>query len=275
MGADPEFAPDLYRGVAELYDRFRLPYADAMITHLLDQVQPTGYGRALDLGCGPGQLAFALSDSFADVWAVDPEPDMINVVRSKIDRGNGSTVHPVASRAEELAAPEAFFDLVVIGNAFHRMPRQRVAGRIAGWLVPCGKLALCWSSSPWSGPEDWKPVFDALLADWRRRLDADRRIPADLETARAAHPDAVIIKGAGMLPAGQQEVTERYDWTPAALAGFVYATSFLPITIFGDRTAEFEADLAGRLEPYVHDGVVTDEVSYSYDLFSRPAPAGT
>lgn len=27
MSNDPEFAPDLYRGVAELYDRFRLPYA--------------------------------------------------------------------------------------------------------------------------------------------------------------------------------------------------------------------------------------------------------
>lgn len=275
MGSDPEFAPDLYRGVAELYDRFRLPYAQAMISQLLDRVRPAGHGRALDLGCGPGQLAFALADSFAEVWAVDAEPDMIDVVRSKINRGSVRTVHPVVSRAEDLTAPNEFFDLVVIGNAFHRMPRQRVAERIANWLAPGGQLALCWSSSPWSGPGDWKPVFAELLADWRRRLDADRRIPADLETARAARPDEVVIEEAGLVRAGQQGVTERHDWTPAALAGFVYATSFLPITIFGDRTTEFEADLASRLGPYLHDGGVTDEVNYFYALFSRPEPADT
>ena len=275
MGSDPEFAPDLFRGIAELYDRFRLPYARAMITDLLDRVRPTGDGRALDLGCGPGQLAFALADSFAEVWAVDPEPDMVDVVRSKINLGSIRSVRPVVSRAEDLAVADEFFDLVVIGNAFHRMPRQRVAERIAGWLVPGGQLALCWSSTPWSGPGDWKPAFGELLADWRRRLDADRRIPADLEAVRADRPDEVIIEGTGLVPAGQQTFTERHEWTSAALAGFVYATSFLPITIFGHRTAEFEADLAARLEPYLHDGMVTDEVSYSYQLFSRPEPVGT
>lgn len=101
------------------------------------------------------------------------------------------------------------------------------------------------------------------------------RIPADLEASRNAHPDGVITESTGLVYAGRREVVERYDWSPASLAGFVYATSFLPLTIFGDRTTEFDADLAGRLEPYLCDGVVTDQVSYAYDLFSRPAPADT
>lgn len=268
---DPEFGADLYRGVAELYDEFRLPYAPALINQLLDDTTPDGRGRALDLGCGPGLLAFALAGSFAEIWAVDPEPDMIDVVRSKISRGGVRSVHPVVAAAEELEAPDEFFDLVVIGNAFHRMPRRRVAERTAHWLVPGGRLALCWSSSPWSGPGDWKPAFKDLLADWERDLDTGSRVPEDLESIRAAQPDEVIIEAAGLAPAVHRRVVQAHDWTPAALAGFIYATSFLPITVFGNRTTEFETDIAERLGPHLHDGVVTDEVSYCYDLFSRPA----
>ena len=44
---------------------------------------PSGRGRLLDLACGTGQLAFALRSPFAEVWAVDQEPDMVAVVRSK------------------------------------------------------------------------------------------------------------------------------------------------------------------------------------------------
>lgn len=275
MTSEPEFAPDLYRGTAQLYDRFRLPYSPRLINQLLADVRPSGDGRALDLGSGTGQLAFALGAAFAEVWAADPEPDMIGVIRSKITAGGEHNIRPVLTTAQDLDAPSAWFELVVIGNAFHRMPRQRVAERIADWLVPGGRLALCWSSSPWSGSQPWQAAFSELLADWRRRLDTDSRIPANLEESRAARPDDEVVRAAGLVPVGSQEVVEPYDWTPKALAGFSYATSFLPITVFGGRTAEFEADLSDRLQPYLHNGVVTDQVSYAYDLFSRPAPADT
>lgn len=275
MTSEPEFAPDLYRGTAELYDRFRLPYSPRLINQLLADVRPSGDGRALDLGSGTGQLAFALGTAFAEVWAADPEPDMIGVIRSKITAGGEHNIRPVLTTAQDLDAPSAWFELVVVGNAFHRMPRQRVAERIADWLVPGGRLALCWSSAPWSGSQPWQAAFSELLADWRRRLDTDSRIPANLEESRAARPDDEVVRAAGLVPVGSQEVVEPYDWTPKALAGFSFATSFLPITVFGGRTAEFEADLSDRLQPYLHNGVVTDQVSYAYDLFSRPAPADT
>ncbi|MBO0810898.1 MAG: class I SAM-dependent methyltransferase [Microlunatus sp.] len=275
MPTDPEFAADLYRGTARLYDRFRLPYAPKLITSLLRQVRPTGAGAALDLGCGPGQLAFALADSFAEVWAADQEADMIAMVGSKITSSGVRNLRPVVAAAEQLDAPAAHFELVVIGNAFHRMPRQQVAERIASWLRPGSHLALCWSASPWSGDEPWKRVYGDLLADWRDRLGAGDRIPANPDQNRSEHPDAEIIRATGLVPAGRNEIVESYDWTPGTLAGFSYATSFLPITIFGDRTAEFETDLAERLQPHLANGVLSDRVSYAYDLFTRPAPAGT
>jgi len=83
MSDEVTFAPDLYRGAAGYYDKFRLPYPRTLITGLVCRTAPSGRGRLLDLACGTGQLAFALCDSFAETWAVDQEPDMVEVVRAK------------------------------------------------------------------------------------------------------------------------------------------------------------------------------------------------
>src|ERR1700683_1379218 len=53
------------------------------------------------------------------------------------------------SPAEELSLPGESFDLVAIGNAFHRMPRAEVAARVLRWLRPGRFLALLWSGTPW------------------------------------------------------------------------------------------------------------------------------
>jgi ubiquinone/menaquinone biosynthesis C-methylase UbiE len=48
------FAPDLYQGTAEDYERFRPGYPVMMTEDLVDRVQPSGGGRLLDLACGTG-----------------------------------------------------------------------------------------------------------------------------------------------------------------------------------------------------------------------------
>jgi ubiquinone/menaquinone biosynthesis C-methylase UbiE len=58
---EPNFAADLYHGTAESYDRFRLAYPQVLTEDLISRVQPSRHGRLLDLACGTGQLAFALS----------------------------------------------------------------------------------------------------------------------------------------------------------------------------------------------------------------------
>src|ERR1700727_2088924 len=83
MADEVRFAADLYRGTAAAYERYRLPYPAAMITELGRSAQVSGRGRLLDLACGTGQLAFPLRGWFAEVWAVDQEPDMVEAVRAK------------------------------------------------------------------------------------------------------------------------------------------------------------------------------------------------
>jgi ubiquinone/menaquinone biosynthesis C-methylase UbiE len=111
-----QFAADLYQGTAGYYDRYRLPYAPAMIEDLVRRAAVLEPGSLLDLACGTGHLAFALRGWFSEVWAVDQEPDMMEVVRAKAAAGSAADVRPIVSSAESLKAGTGYFDLVVIGR---------------------------------------------------------------------------------------------------------------------------------------------------------------
>ena len=105
------FAADLYQGTAEYYDRYRLPYPEAMIEDLIARTGVSGQGRLLDLACGTGQLAFPLRRSFAEIWAVDREPDFARLVQAKAGKLGAGNIRPVISDAETLDAEPGHFEL--------------------------------------------------------------------------------------------------------------------------------------------------------------------
>src|SRR5215469_2649481 len=160
------FATDLFRGTAGFYDRYRPPYPQAMLADLVQRARVCGHGCLLDLGCGTGQLTFPLMPWFREAWAVDSEPDMVEMVRVKAAAAGARNIRPIVSGAETLQAEPEHFEMAVIGNAFHRLDRDLVAGRILGWLRPAGFLALCWSDGPWIGGEGWQRALAAVMDRW-------------------------------------------------------------------------------------------------------------
>jgi SAM-dependent methyltransferase len=274
MSDEIRFAPDLYRGTAGYYDRFRLPYPAALTADLVRRTAPSGRGRLLDLACGTGQLAFALCDRFAEVWAVDQEPDMVQMVRAKAAAAGAGHIRPVAASAEDLRADPGSFELAVIGNAFHRLRRGPVARLVSGWLQPGGFLALCWSTGPSAGPEEWQRAFADLLRRWQAALGADGRVPANWDAPRREHPDTEVLASAGFEPAGRYEFPAPHDWTVPELAGYVRSTSPLPPSVLGEHAAAFDAELAAALSPYARDGRLAETVSFACELARKP-PAAT
>jgi SAM-dependent methyltransferase len=266
------FRTDLYRGTAEHYDRFRHSYPDALIRDLVQRTAASGRGRLLDLACGTGQLAFALRDRFAEVWAVDQEPDMVAAVRSKADAGAGAgRMVTVVSSVEDLDVPAGHFSLVVIGNAFHRLPRDLVARLAYEWLAPGGFLALCWSSGPGAGPLDWQLAFGGLLRRWQEALGASDRVPANWNQARLDRPDTIVLSAAGFEVVGRFEFPVSHDWTVPELAGYARSLSVFPASDLADHSAAFDASLAEGLGPFLVDGHLTETVSFAYELARRPA----
>ena len=271
MGNELQFEADLYHGAAGYYDSYRLLYPDAMIEYVTDQAAVSGQGRLLDLACGTGQLTFPLRRWFPEVWAVDREPDMVEAVRAKAAAIGAKNIRPIAADAETLDAAPRYFELAVIGNAFHRLRRDLVAGRLLGWLRPGGCVALCWSDAPQAGDQEWQRAFEDLLGRWRRRLGAEHRIPANWEELQRRRPDHQVLSEAGFEMAGRCEFTVEHRWSLPELAGWIRSTSFLPAPVLADQGAEFDADLAGALGPFADDGAVHQAVGFACELARRAA----
>ncbi|HEY2550638.1 MAG TPA: class I SAM-dependent methyltransferase [Streptosporangiaceae bacterium] len=271
MDEEVRFAADLYQGHAGFYDRYRLAYPEAMIRDLAERALASGSGRLLDLACGTGQLAFALRPWFSEVWAVDQEPDMVRVVRAKATAAGAAEVRAVVAGAENLDAEPGHFDLVAIGNAFHRLNRDLVAARVFGWLEQGGYLALCWSDGPLEGEQRWQQALAAVVSSWKQKLGAADRVPAGWNEPRRARPDGQVLGDAGFEMAGRREYAAEHRWRLPELAGFIRATSVFPADIPASLAAAFEADLAASVGPLGRDGEFPQTVSFACELARRPA----
>lgn len=75
--------------------------------------------RILDLGCGAGHLAFALSSACGEITASDPSDGMLTtVVQAAAARGIANLV-TVRTRAEELPFTDGHFDVVATRYSAH------------------------------------------------------------------------------------------------------------------------------------------------------------
>lgn len=269
MDAEPEFRRDLYRGTAPFYDEFRVPYPAPLLDDLCRRAGATGGRRLLDLACGTGQLAFALASRFADVVAVDQEPEAIDLARAKADVHGVRNIRWIAGPAEDVDAGRDF-DLVVIGNAFHRLHRRRMAEAAYGWLVPGGHLALVWSRSPWDGDGEWQRVLTQAMRDWIAIVDAEDRVPAGLDRHFAEQPHAAVLTEAGFVVDGEHDFPTPYEWTVERLIGFLCSTSILSQVALGSHVPAFEQDLRERLLQVAPDNSFRESIDFGYTLARRP-----
>ncbi|GAB3422296.1 class I SAM-dependent methyltransferase [Flindersiella endophytica] len=259
------FAPDLYAGTADFYARYRVPYPDSLLDDLRSRAGLDSSGRLLDLACGPGKVALPLAPYVADVVAVDQEPDMIEVGRQLAESLGIGNVSWRVGRAEDLEFAAGSLKLVTIGNAFHRLDQQIVAGLVKEWLEPGGCLALLWSSGFGWGTEPWKRLVNEVVYKWTA--------PPSSRGAAVTSPDTLnpatheeVLRAAGFAEVDTQEFLVRKVWTVDEIAGHTYSTSFGSKTAFGDRLAAFETELRETLLAYDGGGEYAEEMSFALML---------
>jgi SAM-dependent methyltransferase len=270
--ADPLFRRDLYGGTAASYERFRLPYPPELMDDLARRTGADGSGRLLDLACGTGQISFPLRTHVAEIWAVDQEPDMTAAVRKKVEiLGDAARFRVLTCSVEELDAPEGGFDLVTMGNAFHRVQRDVVAARVLRWLRPGGFLALLWGGGPTRGSTPWQQVLREVLAYWQSRTRDDYRIPAGHEAAQRERPDLLILQEAGFERAERHEFGFTHEWTVDELAGHAFSTAVLSEAALGDLAPDFVADLGRELLAIEPSGRFRQVSTFASELARAPA----
>jgi hypothetical protein len=174
--------------------------------------------------------------------------------------------------AEALGAESGYFELAVIGNAFHRLNRDLVARGLFGWLRPGGCVALCWSHGPEAGEKGWQRALAALLEKWRGTLGAEDRVSANWAEPRRRRPDHQVLSEAGFEVAGRREFAVGHEWSLLELAGFTRSTSSLPDSVLGEQGAAFDTDLAASLGPLAEGGTFHQTVGFACDLARKPAP---
>ncbi|KAI0432794.1 S-adenosyl-L-methionine-dependent methyltransferase [Xylaria sp. FL1042] len=129
---------------AKAYAAFRPTYPASLLRNVLDFHQRPlvgGETTLLDIGCGHGLIARAMSPHFQRVLAIDPSAGMVKQARhmtddAKIDFQNG--------RAETLSAlvSPASIDMAVAGQAAHWFDYSVVWRELARAIKPGGTIAF-------------------------------------------------------------------------------------------------------------------------------------
>ncbi|WP_309226677.1 MULTISPECIES: methyltransferase domain-containing protein [unclassified Mycolicibacterium] len=180
---------------AAAYERGRPSYPPEAINWLL----PNGAVDVLDLGAGTGKLTVRLAERGLTVTAVDPIPEMLEVLSASLP-----SVPALLGTAEEIPLPDNSVDAVLVAQAWHWFDPQRAAAEVARVLRPGGRLGLVWN------------IRDERLG-WVKELS--RIIGPEHDPSQSTLPDAFT-----------DLETDRVEWTsyltPQALLDLVASRSY-------------------------------------------------
>lgn len=110
--------------VTAAYDcLMELPHIRFLKQRIIFRALPASLrGRAIDIGCGPGQLVIDLARRYPalHVTGLDLSAEMLDLARRNADRaGVGHRVDFKAGNAENVPFPDGYFDLVVSTLSLH------------------------------------------------------------------------------------------------------------------------------------------------------------
>jgi len=153
-------------------------YARGRPSYPVDAVRVADLSKSstvLEVGAGTGKLTRVLVDEFAEVVAVEPDPDM---------RSWFTVLCPgaalVAGAAEALPVAQGSVDAVFVAEAFHWFDHQLAVAEIARVLRPGGALVLMWNR-PAGRPEPPLAAVENFLEPlWPKDIE----MPLDLDPSR-------------------------------------------------------------------------------------------
>jgi SAM-dependent methyltransferase len=130
----------LFGHVAELYDRARPRYPDAVIARIVE-ASGTEHPRVLDVGCGTGIATVQLLAAGAEVVGLEPDEQMLAVARAR----SGSAVSYQVGRFADVSAAAGEFDVITAAQAWHWVDPESALPTAHRILAPAGVLVPFWN----------------------------------------------------------------------------------------------------------------------------------
>ena len=269
----PTYSPELFRGTADYYSRFRPRYPPVLLNAIERAVGLDSRGRLLDLACGTGEVSVALADRVSDIWAIDLEPEMVAVARrNALDRGIGR-IHWMVGRAEDAQLPNDHFNLIAVGRAFHRLNRPFIAQRSIQWLRSGGCfIDIGADSSGLSEPsEPWLVAAAEVYERWLPRADKSR---VDVESGaglgQAKTTSQAVLTQAGFTNVAKYEFLVPHVWEIDQFIGYLCSTSYSSREFWGTAWAGFELELRDTLARLAPTGLLTETISAYFVIGRKP-----
>ena len=125
--------------------------------------------RVLDLGAGTGLLTEVLLAAGHEVVAVDPSPEMLAQLRTRLPQ-----VGTVAGGAERIPLPDGAVDAVVAGQAAHWFRPAEAAPELRRVLRRDGVVGFVWNTRDERVP--WVRALGEALAGEARGYEADQGV---------------------------------------------------------------------------------------------------
>ncbi len=266
----PDFPVDAFAGTATYYVRYRVPYPAGLLKDLVTRAGLTGEGRLLDLACGPGRVALALASSFREVWAIDREPEMIEVGQQEATQRGVHNITWMVGKAEDLAAPPASCALITIGEAFHRLDQQRVAQHTLQWLQPGGCVAILGGYGLTSGRAPWQRLVADIVRHWTSHNAAHSDVSAQPQPGSGPDHNEWVLRATGFVEVASYPFVTPHDWTIDMIIGNLYSTSFCSKPVLGANAAAFEADLKAALLAHDPSGTYREQMRFGYTIGRKP-----
>jgi SAM-dependent methyltransferase len=147
--------------MAGVYERGRPEYAPAVADAIVAELGIPAAGPVLDLAAGTGKLTRALLGAGLDVVAVEPQPELRELLEASIGHERVRE-----GLAEAIPLPDQSVAAVTVADAFHWFDHAPALAEIRRVLRPGGGLAVLSAIPDWSGAS-WAHEAGTLIAGMR------------------------------------------------------------------------------------------------------------
>jgi SAM-dependent methyltransferase len=266
MNATPSsFEPRRFRANVPYYARYRLGYPDSLIARVAAVVGLKAGEPVMDLGCGPGLLAIPFAQAGMAVTAVDPEPEMLSVLRTAADEA-GVTVDVREGSSFAMPADIGRFKLVTMGRSFHWMDRTATLEMLDGCIVHDGALALFHDTHPRTAENRWRRVLHDISNAYGRAHSP--HVQASESPDYRAH-EAILLESA-FSDVERVGVFIRRELSVDDIVGLAFSLSTTSPEKLGERAVTFEHELRSELAPLSPDGRFVEIAEMTAIIARRP-----